>query len=175
MKLAWERVIRFVSSDDRVLYGEPILRSEDYDLGNLREEDQVQAKVIEGTDLFDTSGTTRLTSEVVTVSRVLGPLTINQVPILRCVGLNYAKHSSFNLSAIFCVTKTLKTLGLMNTCPTTVKEAGRTPPPYPFYFMKPNTTLADHDAPVVIPKIAQDDQADYEGELVSIQPASGRV
>jgi len=49
----------------------------------------------------------------------------------------------------------------------TVKEAGRTPPPFPFIFFKPNTCVTDHDAPVVIPKIAQDDQADYEGELVS--------
>ncbi|KAH0831550.1 hypothetical protein FOPE_00551 [Fonsecaea pedrosoi] len=46
-----------------------------------------------------------------------------------------------------------------------VKEAGRQPPPFPFIFFKPNTTVQDHDAPVVIPKLAQDDQADYEGEL----------
>jgi hypothetical protein len=49
-----------------------------------------------------------------------------------------------------------------------VKEAGRTPPPFPFIFFKPNTTVIDHGAPVIIPKIAQDDQADYEGELVCI-------
>ena len=48
----------------------------------------------------------------------------------------------------------------------TVKEAGRSPPPFPFIFFKPVTTIADHDADVFIPKIAQDDQADYEGELV---------
>lgn len=48
----------------------------------------------------------------------------------------------------------------------TVKEAGRTPPPFPFIFFKPNTTVQDHGAPVEIPLIAQDDQADYEGELV---------
>lgn len=48
----------------------------------------------------------------------------------------------------------------------TVKEAGRTPPPFPFIFFKPNTTIHDHGAPVAIPQIAQDSQADYEGELV---------
>lgn len=53
-----------------------------------------------------------------------------------------------------------------------VKEAGRTPPPFPFIFFKPNTTIHDHGAPVVIPKIAQDDQADYEGELVSVTSLS---
>ena len=47
-----------------------------------------------------------------------------------------------------------------------VKEAGRQPPPFPFIFFKPNTCLQDHGADVEIPKIAQDDQADYEGELV---------
>jgi 2-keto-4-pentenoate hydratase/2-oxohepta-3-ene-1,7-dioic acid hydratase in catechol pathway len=48
----------------------------------------------------------------------------------------------------------------------TVKEAGRSPPPFPFIFFKPVTCVADHNADVIIPKIAQDDQADYEGELV---------
>jgi 2-keto-4-pentenoate hydratase/2-oxohepta-3-ene-1,7-dioic acid hydratase in catechol pathway len=52
----------------------------------------------------------------------------------------------------------------------TVKEAGRTPPPFPFIFFKPNTTIHDHGAPVVIPQIAQDSQADYEGELVRQVP-----
>ena len=50
--------------------------------------------------------------------------------------------------------------------PNEVKEAGRTPPPFPFIFFKPNTTVHDHGAPVIIPKIAQDQQADYEVELV---------
>ena len=47
-----------------------------------------------------------------------------------------------------------------------VKEAGRSPPPFPFYFFKPNTCVIGHQENVIIPKIAQDDQADYEGELV---------
>lgn len=49
-----------------------------------------------------------------------------------------------------------------------VREAGRTPPPFPSIFFKPATCVHDHGEPVVIPKIAQDDQADYEGELVII-------
>jgi hypothetical protein len=48
-----------------------------------------------------------------------------------------------------------------------VKEAGRSPPPFPFIFFKPVTCIIDHNADVIIPKICQDDQADYEGELVS--------
>lgn len=53
-----------------------------------------------------------------------------------------------------------------------VKEAGRKPPPFPFIFFKPTTTIHDHGKAVVVPKVAQDDQADYEGELVrSISPS----
>lgn len=53
-----------------------------------------------------------------------------------------------------------------------VRETGREPPPFPsFYFIKPNTSVWDHDANVRIPKIAQNDQADYEGELVSLNPS----
>ncbi|RHZ43499.1 fumarylacetoacetate hydrolase family protein [Aspergillus thermomutatus] len=137
MKLPWKRLIRFQATDGRVLHGEPLV-AEDVDLGFITEADAIRARVISGHDIFDTTGETIVTDEIVTVKTLLGPLTKEDVPILRCVGLNYAKH---------------------------IKEAGRTPPPYPFIFFKPNTTLHDHGASVVIPKIAQDDQADYEGEL----------
>jgi hypothetical protein len=43
--------------------------------------------------IYDTTGSTRITEEVVTVKQLLGPLAQADVPILRCVGLNYAKHS----------------------------------------------------------------------------------
>jgi 2-keto-4-pentenoate hydratase/2-oxohepta-3-ene-1,7-dioic acid hydratase in catechol pathway len=51
---------------------------------------------------------------------------------------------------------------------TTVKEGGRTLPPFPSTFIKANTCLQDHGGPIVIPKLAQDSQADYEGELCFI-------
>ncbi|KAL5358439.1 hypothetical protein BJX96DRAFT_182919 [Aspergillus floccosus] len=137
MSLPWKRLIRFVATDGRILRGEPIV-SNDVDLGFITESDQIQARVISGDDIFDTTGKTQVTDEVVTVKTLLGPLAREEVPILRCVGLNYAKH---------------------------IREAGRTPPPFPFIFFKPNTTVHDHGAPVEIPQIAQDDQADYEGEL----------
>ncbi|KIX01786.1 uncharacterized protein Z518_09513 [Rhinocladiella mackenziei CBS 650.93] len=141
MKVPWNRLIRFIATDGRVLRGEPILPSADFDLGHVTESDQLKAKVIVGDDPFDTTGKTVVSNEIVTVKKLLGPLAKEDVPILRCVGLNYAKH---------------------------IKEAGRTPPPFPFIFFKPNTTVLDHDVPVIIPKIAQDDQADYEGELCMV-------
>ncbi|CAI4212768.1 unnamed protein product [Parascedosporium putredinis] len=136
MKVAWNRLIRFVSTDGRTLYGEPILPSEDFDLGNTTEHTKLQAKVIQGDDLYDVTGKTAVTDEIVTVQELLGPLAQSDVDILRCVGLNYAKHRNWEDS-----------------------------PPFPFIFFKPTTTIHDHGKDVVIPKIAQDDQADYEGEL----------
>lgn len=95
MKVVWERLIRFVATDGRVLRGEPILPSPDFDIGNTKEETRLQARVIEGSDVYDTTGATKITDEVVTVKTLLGPLAQEDVPILRCVGLNYAKHSTF--------------------------------------------------------------------------------
>ncbi|KAM5343693.1 hypothetical protein ACJ41O_012230 [Fusarium nematophilum] len=138
MSIPWTRLIRFVAADGRILRGEPILPSPDFDVGNITEETKLQAKVIKGSDIYDTTGATSVTDEIVTVRKLLGPLAQEDVPILRCVGLNYAKH---------------------------IKEANRKPPPFPFIFFKPNTTILDHGADVIVPKIAQDDQADYEGEL----------
>lgn len=62
-------------------------------LGQTDEKTKLQAKVIIGDDIYDTTGKTRVSDEVVTVKTLLGPLERNDVDILRCVGLNYARHS----------------------------------------------------------------------------------
>lgn len=49
-----------------------------------------------------------------------------------------------------------------------VNETGQSPPPYPTMFIKPSHAVHDHGRNVVIPKIAQDEQTDYEGELVRV-------
>ena len=95
MRPCWDRLIRFVATDSRVLYGEPIVPYPDFDLGTTTEQTGLKAKVIQGDDLYDTSGATRVTDEIVTVQRLLGPLAQKDVPILRCIGLNYASHSEF--------------------------------------------------------------------------------
>lgn len=91
--VVWKRLIRFVATDGRVLRGEPILPSADFDLGKTTAETKLQAKVITGEDMYDTTGLTKVSDEVVTVDELLGPLAQEDIPILRCVGLNYAKHS----------------------------------------------------------------------------------
>ncbi|KAJ5534409.1 hypothetical protein N7527_000663 [Penicillium freii] len=139
MSLPWKRLIRFEAVDGRILRGEPMLpENKNVDLGFVTEADQLKAKVLVGDDIYDVTGKTQLTAETVLVKNILSPLAQSDVPILRCVGLNYAKH---------------------------IKEAGRKPPPFPFIFFKPTTTIHDHGKAVVVPKVAQDDQADYEGEL----------
>ncbi|VUC35944.1 unnamed protein product [Clonostachys rosea] len=141
MKVPWNRLIRFQATDGRTLRGEPILPRPDFDLGLITETDNIQARVITGEDPYDTTGATKVTEELVTVKRILCPITAKDVPILRCVGLNYAKH---------------------------IQQAGRTPPPFPFIFFKPTATIVGPDDNVVIPRICQDEQADYEGELTIV-------
>jgi hypothetical protein len=102
MKVTWQRLIRFVSTDDKILYGQPILPSPDFDLGQVTERDQLKANIIEGDDIYDTSGKTRVSNEVATVKRILGPLAESDVPIVRCIGLNYAKHSTHNIPITLC-------------------------------------------------------------------------
>jgi 2-keto-4-pentenoate hydratase/2-oxohepta-3-ene-1,7-dioic acid hydratase in catechol pathway len=120
----------------KVYRGEPIITA-DQDLGKLIEAgEKVQAKEITGDDIF--SDSCQVTDNILDIKTLLGPLTPEDVPLIRCVGLNYMKH---------------------------IKEGGRTPPPYPSIFYKPNTSVADYGEPIPIPKIAQENQCDYEGEL----------
>lgn len=62
--IAWERLIRFVATDGRILRGKPILPSTDFDLGSTTEKTKLHAKVIVGDDLYDTTGSTKVSTEV---------------------------------------------------------------------------------------------------------------
>jgi hypothetical protein len=100
MAPTWDRLIRFLATDGRELRGEPILPTPDFDVGSTTAETKLQAKVIavaEG-DVF--SPDTKVTEEIVTVQQLLGPVTQAEVPIIRCIGLNFIKHSK-QLSILF--------------------------------------------------------------------------
>ncbi|CAG7965583.1 unnamed protein product [Penicillium nalgiovense] len=90
---------------------------------------------------------------------ILSPLALSDVPTIRGVGLNYIKHSKTEINQPAANFRELITA---------VQQAKRTPPTFPFMFFKPQTTILDHGDNMVIPKIAQDDQADYEGELTIV-------
>ena len=62
-----------------------------------------------------------------------------------CIGLNYVDHSV---------------------------ETGFQPPEYPAVFVRFNSTLVAHQAPIVRPKLSE--QLDYEGELVAVIGKGGR-
>ncbi|EUC42263.1 hypothetical protein COCMIDRAFT_8122 [Bipolaris oryzae ATCC 44560] len=87
------------------------------------------------------------TGKFVKVKEILHLLQPKDVPTVRCIGLNYKTH---------------------------IAEAGRKPPPYPSLFIKANTSIAGWDETVPIPKVAQDDQADYEGELSIVIGKTGK-
>lgn len=97
MKLCWERLVRFVATDGRILRGEPILAFQPFDIGSVTEETKLRVKVISGDDIYDTTGKTKFTGEIAIVKQLLGPLDVSDVPILRCIGLNYRKHGLFAL------------------------------------------------------------------------------
>ena len=73
---------------------------------------------------------------------------MEQTSIIRCLGLNYRDHA---------------------------KEANMAIPDVPVLFIKPRTSLnGPFPAKINIPKIAQDDTADYEAELTMIVSKDGR-
>ena len=89
----WDRLIRFIATDGRELRGQPILPSPDFDVGSTTEATGLKANVISVSngDIFSVD--TKVTDEEVTVKKLLGPVTTDEVPIIRCIGLNFIKHS----------------------------------------------------------------------------------
>jgi len=151
--MAWSRLIRFLDDEDKITFGEPEIMT----AGELLEKYQekaLYASEFKGYSPFALSPTRRK----VHVKRLLEVLTPADIPIVRCIGLNYMKHSKFQ--------KTNASI-LLLTDAVSVAEGGRKPPPYPSLFFKPSTCVAGFDEDIPIPKIAQEDQLDYEGELVS--------
>lgn len=132
--VAWDRLVRYVSaSDGTVKYGQPILESPDVDVAALAKEGKLEVHVAEG----DNPLAARPGLQKDQVKSLLGPFRAGDVPIIRCIGLNYKTH---------------------------IKETGRPLPTCPTVFTKPAPAVTDHDSPIPIPKVAQQ-QCDYEGEL----------
>ncbi|KAH7129141.1 hypothetical protein EDB81DRAFT_697246 [Dactylonectria macrodidyma] len=140
--MAWSRLVKFFDEDDHLRLGDALVDSAE-DLAAQLQAGELTARELVGPDLFSAKPTDR----VFRVQRLVGPLGPEDVPMLRCVGLNYAKH---------------------------IKETGRAPPPYPSIFTKPSRSVTGWASDVPIPKIAQDDQLDYEGELAIVIGKEGK-
>ncbi|KAF2722015.1 hypothetical protein K431DRAFT_223184 [Polychaeton citri CBS 116435] len=133
----WDRLVRYVSvKDGKVHYGEPILADENADIAALAKKGGLKVKVLEGAIAVEA----KPTGEEDEVKELLGPFAQREVPVIRCIGLNYKTH---------------------------ILETGFDLPKNPTVFMKPGAAIADGNAPIPIPKLGQA-QLDYEGEFTIV-------
>ncbi|ORX60652.1 hypothetical protein DM01DRAFT_1361613 [Hesseltinella vesiculosa] len=139
----WSRLIRFVDVENVTRFGQPILKDEDLTVDQLLDLGVLEANVIEGDVLSEEA---IVTDKVVQVKHLLAPLEVAQVPIIKCIGLNYKAH---------------------------IAEGGRSPPPFPSVFIKPSHSLADAYEDLPIPPVAHD-TLDYEVELAIIIGKTGK-
>ncbi|KAK5682473.1 hypothetical protein LTS10_005601 [Elasticomyces elasticus] len=141
--IAWSRLVRYISANDGAEhYGEPIISSDDQDIGELADAGNLSVRICDGNDALSATPTGREDR----VKQLLGPLRSDEVPIIRCIGLNYKTH---------------------------IQETGRPLPECPTVFTKPAPAVADYDERIPIPVIAQS-QCDYEGELVILIGKAGK-
>lgn len=88
INMSWSRLIRF-ESEGQIFYGEPEIEKAE-DLTKLLNTGSLYAKVFVGNSAFDLSDSTSTRKQV---TKLLGVLEPKDVPIIKCVGLNYIKHS----------------------------------------------------------------------------------
>lgn len=86
--MAWKRFIKFIDDKDQVRLGDPLVESAEELLEALKN-GSLKADELIGQDFT----TATATGKIVNVKKLIGPLTPKDVPIIRCVGLNYARHS----------------------------------------------------------------------------------
>jgi hypothetical protein len=91
LEAPWSHLIRFVSAhDDKVHFGDAIL-PDGFELGALHNQTStLKAKLIAGQPL--SADCIVQHDKVVSVKKLLGPLTPQMVPSVRCIGMNYASH-----------------------------------------------------------------------------------
>lgn len=88
--MSWDRIIRFEGADGKAAFGEPCITADEvFSVQELAGKGQLRAKCFEGVDIFSL----KPTDKVVEVKSLLPCLTADDVPIVKCVGLNYMKHS----------------------------------------------------------------------------------
>ncbi|GAM40328.1 hypothetical protein TCE0_038f12598 [Talaromyces pinophilus] len=126
MSTVWNRFVRFISTDDRELCGEPDSSVTDVGLA-LSKNEVVPVKVLDVASPLQDGG--KFTSETATIKKLLSPLAAKEVGTIRCIGMNYRDH---------------------------VAEMKGTIPTVPEVFTKPSTTLIGPSDPIILPKIAPD-------------------
>ena len=89
--MAWSRLIHFESEGD-TYYGEPEIK-DSKDLLKSLESGILYVTAYPGTSVLELSTTSSGRRKV---TKILGLLEPKDVPIVKCVGLNYIKHSKSN-------------------------------------------------------------------------------
>lgn len=91
--MGWTHLIRF-ESEGKTYYGDAVFPdgSDPTDVASIATAGKLKARILHG-DPLSTDSTT--TDDIVAVEKLVAPLTRAQVPIIRCIGLNYMKHSTF--------------------------------------------------------------------------------
>jgi hypothetical protein len=88
IQVPWSRLIRFVSDDSNVHFGDAnVLSSIDIGSTEYQKAGRLTAKLIEGDPL--SSDCRVLESTILPVVKLLGPLPSNMIPSIRCIGLSY--------------------------------------------------------------------------------------
>jgi hypothetical protein len=87
--MAWSRLIRFLTDEDKEVFGEPDIQSAE-ELLEKAQKRELYATEFSGSELFALS----LSTKGVHVKQLLEILRPADVPIIRCIGLNYMKHSA---------------------------------------------------------------------------------
>lgn len=100
MASEWKRLVRFVSTEDEeIRYGEPLIDNDGDDLLKTLESSTLKIQVLDGADMWSLKRTDRIE----TAKTILSPLCADDVPIVRCIGLNYKTHSELHLKQMGAV------------------------------------------------------------------------
>ncbi|KAJ5481193.1 hypothetical protein N7475_000005 [Penicillium sp. IBT 31633x] len=144
MAPSWTHLVRFISEDDGQIHLGEVDSSRYPDVGlAVWNKEKIAVKLVKGS-IFDGI----VTDTTMHIARLLAPIGIEEVPIIRCLGLNYRDHA---------------------------KEANMPIPDEPVLFVKPRTALnGPYPAMINVPEVAQDGSSDYEAELSIVMAKSGR-
>lgn len=85
----WQRLIRFEDDSGVVRFGEPSL-SDAGEINTLIKNGSLKATGLDGSGPFDLQPT----GAIHKVHKLLATLGPEDVPIVKCIGLNYIKHST---------------------------------------------------------------------------------
>lgn len=144
MAPSWTHLIRFIAEEDGQIHLGNIDAKKYPDVGlSTFKGEKISAELVSGS-VFDGV----VTGKTMTVKQLLSPIAMHEVPIIRCLGLNYRDHA---------------------------KEANMPIPDVPVLFIKPRTAVnGPFPAKINVPKIAQDGTSDYEAEMTFVMAKDGK-